>query len=79
MATTTITVDEKAKEACAVETMRRMLSNYSEQHEVPFDTAFFLFSNSPIYVALFDYNTAVWREGPDYLQDLFEEYLQNHA
>lgn len=76
METSSITIEDRTKETCAIETMRHMLSNYSEQNQISFEAAFFQFANSPIYTALFDYSTAIWKEGPDYLQGLFEEYLQ---
>lgn len=64
------------KEHCAVTIMRRMLEKFSVKHNVPFDTAFFQFTNSYVYQELFDYDTGVWSEGPDYLMGLFEESQQ---
>ena len=55
--------------------MRLMLQQYSEKHHIPFDDAFFQFSTSAAYPALFDYETEIWKEGPDYLMDIFTEAL----
>lgn len=64
---------DEEKEHCAVMLMRRMLEKYSIKHNVSFEDAFFQFTNSSVYHALFDYDTGVWSEGPDYLMELFEE------
>lgn len=73
-------LDDAQKESLALTTMRLMLQQYAEQHQIPFDEAFFSFSNSPAYSALFDYETEIWKEGPEYLKNLFEESLvtSNH-
>lgn len=52
-----------------------MLEKYSEKEKIPFEQAFFLFTNSNAYKALFDYETGIWSEGPDYLMDFFETVL----
>ena len=70
-----ILTDEQ-KEACAVGVMRTMLEDYSERHGVPFDAALAAFAQSPCYDALFDFDTRLWAEGPDYLASLFEDNLQ---
>ena len=31
------------------------------------------FTESATYETLFDFDTAVWKEGPDYLLDVYEE------
>lgn len=70
-------VTEKQMESCAISTMRRMIEKFSAKHSVPFDSAFFQFTKSYAYEALFDYETGIWMEGPDYLMDLYEEALEN--
>ena len=52
-----------------------MIEKYSEKNNIPFEDAFFDFTKSPIYELLFDYESGVWREGPDYLMALYEEVL----
>ncbi len=73
MATDKYTVTEEQKEFCAINTMRYMVEMYSEKHKVPFETAFFQFTRTCVYEALFDYSTGIWKEGPVYLLYLFEE------
>lgn len=69
-------VSDLEKECCAVTTLRRMIEKYSEKHAVPFETAFFQFTNTCVYEALFDYETGIWHHGPDYIMALFEEALK---
>lgn len=71
----TKTVTDLQKETCAVNTMRWMIETFSEKNNIPFEDAFFDFTKSPIYELLFDYESGVWREGPDYLMALYEEVL----
>lgn len=68
---------EKQMESCAVSTMRRMIEKYSEKKSIPFEDAFFQFTNSYVYDALFDFDTGIWMEGPDYLMGLYEDALQS--
>ncbi len=67
------TIPYETKEACAVETMRYMLQEYAQEKSITFEQAFFEFSSSSAYQVLFDFETAVWKEGPDYLRSLFSE------
>ena len=68
-------VSTETKEACAIETMRYMLQNYSRDKGIPFEDALLLFTASSTYQVLFDFDTQVWKEGPDYLRSLFERAL----
>lgn len=61
------------KEACAIAGMRSMLEDYSAEQGIPFEEAFSQFAISPIYNALFDYSTGLWREGPDYLREIYND------
>lgn len=70
-------ITEKQMETCAVSTMRRMIEKYSEKMSIPFEDAFFQFTNSCVYNALFDFETGIWMEGPDYLMALYEDALQS--
>lgn len=67
--------NEKQMESCAISTMRRMIEKYSNKTGITFEDAFFQFTQSYVYTALFDYETGIWLEGPDYLMDLYEESL----
>lgn len=64
---------DRQKESMALSTMRLMLQKYSEKMNISFDDAFYKFTRSRVYEALFDYETEIWKEGPDYLMALFEE------
>ena len=35
------------------------------------------FGKSSTYESLFDFDTAIWKEGPDYVMELYEEELQS--
>lgn len=72
-------VSDETKEACALETMCYMLTYYAREKGIPFEEALLLFTGSSTYCVLFDLETAVWKEGPDYLRCLFESALaRNH-
>ena len=60
-------ITDKQRESCSVLVMQRLLEKYSEKHNISFDEAFSLFAKSQIYNQLFDYETRLWAEGPDYL------------
>ena len=66
-------LSEQQREACAVIVMRTMLLDYSNETGIPFKKLFFEFSVSPAYKILFNYSTGLWREGPDYLRNIFED------
>ena len=70
-------VSTETKEACAVETMRYMLQNYAQDKGIPFEDALLTFTTSSTYQVLFDFDTQVWKEGPDDLRSLFEKALVN--
>ena len=63
------------KEATAITVMRCMLVALSEEKNIPFEQALLAFSSSDTYDDLFDFNTEIWKEGPDYLRCLYEEEL----
>lgn len=66
-------VPDDTKEACAIGTMQMMLLDYAEETGISFEQAISEFANSTTYQVLFDYETGVWREGPDYLRCLFDQ------
>lgn len=71
----TCSIPNETKEACAVETMRYMLEKFSRDKEISFEEAFFMFSTSSAYKVLFELETQVWKEGPDYLRSLFDREI----
>lgn len=66
----------KQKEACAVITMRTMVEKLAQRDSLGYDEALFHFADSPIYNALFDFETSIWMEGPEYLLSLYDGYIQ---
>lgn len=52
-----------------------MLEKYAQNNDISFSDAFFQFTNSRAYLALFDYDTGIWSEGPDYLMNFFEDTI----
>ena len=66
-------ISDRVKEASALASMQRMLEKYSEKYNIPFDKAMEKYASSESYSALFNYETALWREGPDYLLQWFEQ------
>lgn len=73
------TVSDRQKEHCAVNTMRRMLEKYSNEKNMGFEDAFLEFVSSRTYEAIFDFETGIWKEGPDYFKDLYEEELAERS
>lgn len=69
------TVPEKRKNACAVNLMRNMLIKYSMKYGISFENAMIQFAESSTYGMLFDFDTAIWKEGPDYLLELYEDEM----
>ena len=70
---TATSVSEEQKEATAITVMRCMLVSYAEEKGIPFEDAILAFSRSSTYEDLFDFDTAIWREGPTYLRALYDE------
>ena len=52
-------------------------SSLSWKHNLPFEEAMLQFAESSTYDMLFDFDTAVWKEGPDYLLDLYEDEIRS--
>ena len=48
-----------------------MLLKLSDKTNKPFDKLLLEFTKSPTYEALFDFETEIWKEGPDYLLELY--------
>ena len=63
--------DDTQRETCAVLNMRDAVAKLSEQQNIPYEDALMLFTDSVVYNALFDFETGVWRESPEYLLSLW--------
>lgn len=72
------TIPTNRKNSCAIRLMRTMLLKYAELYGVSFEEAMLRFTESNAYEILFDFETEVWKEGPDYLMMLFEEALSEN-
>ena len=55
--------------------MRCMLLTYAKEQHISFEEAILAFSQSKTYEDLFDFDTEIWKEGPDYLRCLYDEEL----
>ncbi len=73
MATSDYELSDKERETCAVLNMRDAVAKISHQHDIPYEEALLLFTGSPVYDALFDFETGVWRESPEYLLALWND------
>ena len=71
-------VSADRKEATAITVMRCMLVSFAEEKKIPFEQAMLDFSTSRTYSDLFDLDTEIWKEGPAYLRDLYDEELNAH-
>lgn len=74
MGTSTDEMTLSQKETCAVITMRETIALLAQERHISYEEAMLLFSGSRIYDALFDYDTEIWMQGPEYLLDLYERF-----
>lgn len=72
MTTSDYNVTFSQKKDCAVITMRETVSNISECEKISYEEALLRFTSSRVYETLFDFDTEVWKEGPDYLLSLYD-------
>ncbi len=70
---------ESQMEACAVMAMRMMLEDFSDEKGCSFPDALVRFAGSRTYQMLFDYDTRLWAEGPDYLRGVWMREEANSA
>ena len=59
-------------ESAALATLQRALEKYSEAQGVSYEEALSTFSHSKTYKELFDFDSLLWTQGPDYLLSLYE-------
>lgn len=65
------TVTDSQREYTALTTMRLMLDDFAKDENITFDESMRRFTTSTAYIALFDYETGLWKEGPDYLRSFW--------
>ena len=63
---------DSQKECCAVIVMREAVESLSVRENISYEEALLLFTSSDIYEALFDFETEIWKEGSDYLLNLYD-------
>ena len=56
-----------------------MLEAYSQKHHISFDSALHGFTKSRTYEALYNFDTKLFREGPDYLLEWYENELAENT
>ena len=76
MRTTDNQIPQELKEATAITVIRCMLVTYAEEHRISFEEALLSFAQSRTYEDLFDFDTEIWKEGPEYLRGFYDEELQ---
>ena len=65
-------VNIKQMESTALATLQRALEKYSEQQNISYEEALSVFSHSKTYKELFDFDSLLWTQGPDYLISVYE-------
>ena len=65
-------VTDSQKEYCAVLAMREAVATLSAREKISYEKALLRFTSSRVYGALFDFDTEIWKEGPDYLLSLYD-------
>lgn len=73
MATSAYELSDKQRETCAVLNMRNTVAKIANQQDITYEEALLRFTDSPVYDALFDFETGVWRESPEYLLALWND------
>ncbi len=72
-----MTTDQK--ETCAVISMRDAVALLAQEKQISYEDALLLFADSRIYDALFDYDTGIWKESPEYLLDLYNKFADKKS
>ena len=67
------------KEASALAVMQRALEDYSKRKGISYEEALVEFSKSGTYEELFDFDSLLWTQGPDYLMSVYEAEECNKA
>lgn len=73
METPNYSCTDAQKEACAILAMRSAVASLSVREGISYEDALLHFTQSRIYDALFDFDTEIWKEGPDYLVSLYDQ------
>ena len=68
-----IEISTKLAESAALAVLQRALEKYSEKQGISYEDALSEFSHSKTYKELFDFDSLLWTQGPDYLVAVYEE------
>lgn len=79
METSSYSFNDSQKELCAVDMMREAVGTLSEREGISYEEALLRFTHSRVYDALFDFGTGIWREGSDYLLNLYDYCNSNRV
>lgn len=71
------TIADEQKEVCAILVMRTMLEDYCKHTGKNFERELLKFTRSRTYESLFDFETRLWAEGPDYIADIYQDELKS--
>ena len=63
---------DSQKESCAVNMMRDTVEELSIREGISYEEALLRVTSSRVYEALFDFETGIWKESPDYLLNLYD-------
>lgn len=72
MKTSNYNFTDSQKESCAVNLMRDTIEALALRDGISYEDALLRFTSSKVYGALFDYDTGIWKEGTDYLLNLYD-------
>lgn len=72
METSNYNFTDSQKESCAVNLMRDTIEALALRDSISYEDALLRFTSSKVYDALFDYDTGIWKEGTDYLLNLYD-------
>ncbi len=62
---------ESQKNAFAIYNMRDAVGLISERYHISYEEALLSFANSRVYDTLFDFETGIYKESPEYLYNLY--------
>lgn len=70
-------IGDEQKNAAAIMLLQMVLEKYSGMHSILIEETLTEFVSTPMYNAIFDFDTELWKEGPDYILDLLEKQVSN--
>ena len=65
-------ITDREREAAALALLQRAMENYSEKQHISYEDALMAFAQSNTYKELFDFDSLLWTQGPDYLVAIYE-------